>query len=99
MDGVDLAAFGGEPSVLGVMPRSLAALLRLSHGSIPSCGGPIDGDPVVGAQRRHPLAGPAIAMAGDEAVAVEDARDEIVIGDAARACRTAAMMSGEVLLR
>ena len=37
---------------------------------------------MVGAQRRHTLAGPTIAMAREELVAVQNARNEIVIGDA-----------------
>ena len=36
---------------------------------------------VVGAHRRDALAGPAIAVARDKAVAVEDAGEQIVIGD------------------
>ena len=36
---------------------------------------------VMGAQRCDAFSRPAIAMAGDEAVSVEDARDDIVIGD------------------
>ncbi len=35
----------------------------------------------MGAHRRHALAGPSIAVAGDEAVAVEDACNQIVTGD------------------
>ncbi len=42
---------------------------------------PVDGNPVMRSQRRHPLAGPAIAMAGGQPVPVEDAGDQIIVGD------------------
>ena len=47
-----------------------------------ACSGAPGRNMMVGAQGRHALAGPAIAVAGDELVAVQNARNEIVVGDA-----------------
>src|SRR5215210_671367 len=41
----------------------------------------VDGDAVMRTQRRDPLTGPAIAIARDQSVPVQDAGDEIIIGD------------------
>src|SRR5262249_9625711 len=41
----------------------------------------VDGDAVIGAQRGDTLARPAIAIAGHQPVPVQDAGDEIVVGD------------------
>ena len=45
-------------------------------------GGAVDRDPMMGSQRRDPVPGPAIAVAGDQPVAVQQPRDQIVAGDA-----------------
>ena len=54
---------------------------------------------MMGAQRGDAFAGPPVAMAGDEAIPVQDAGDEVVIGDQYKLRRTAAIRSAEVLLR
>src|SRR5262245_62594890 len=41
----------------------------------------VDGDAVIGAQRGDTLARPAIAIAGHQPIPVQDAGDEIVVGD------------------
>jgi transposase InsO family protein len=67
--------------VFAVTPTTEAARVRLSQGSNAVLGRAIDGDPVAAAHRSHALASPAIAVAGHEAVAVEDDGDDIVLGD------------------
>src|SRR5271166_288839 len=42
---------------------------------------PIDGDRVVGAQRGHPPAGPAVTIASDKAISIKNAGDQIIVGD------------------
>jgi hypothetical protein len=53
---------------------------------------------MVRSQRGDALAGPTIAVAGFETVAIEKASDQVVAGDQ-RQLRTASMISAGVLLR
>jgi hypothetical protein len=66
---------------LGATRTTRAALLRLSQGSFPTLGRFVDRDVVVRAQRGDALARPAVTMACDEAVSVEDAGDDVIAGD------------------
>ena len=81
MHGFNLIRFGGEPEGLSrdayvaggfaqVEPRFLSVGRRTE-----------DRNPVVRSQRGDPFARPAIAMASQESIAVEDAGNQIVIGD------------------
>ena len=67
--------------VFGVICMSRAALLRLSQGSIPIFGWLVHWNAVMRAQRGDALTCPAVAVTRDEAIPVEDAGDDIVIGD------------------
>ena len=81
MQGIDLTCFSGKPERLGrdaEQPRRLTEVEIRFH---PVLRRPIDRDRVVGAQRGHPLAGPAVAIAGDKAISIEDAGDQIIVGD------------------
>ena len=69
-------------SVLGLMPSNSAARVRFSQDFDAVRGGTPHRNAMMGAQRRHTLTGPAIAVAREELVAVQNARNEIVIGDA-----------------
>ena len=81
MDGFDLAGFGREPQRLGRDLQELRGVAEVEPGLDPVVGGLEHRDAVVRPHRGDALAGPAIAVAGLEAVAVEDAGDQIVIGD------------------
>ena len=72
--------FSGEPKCLGADAEKLAALVRLSQVRA-VIGGPIDRDMVMRPERRHTLAGPAIAVAGDKLFRLRMPAIEIVIGD------------------
>jgi hypothetical protein len=81
VDGLDLTGFGGQTERLGrnlqefgglaeIEPGLDAVLCRLEHR-----------DPVVRPQGGDALAGPAVAVARLEAVAVEQTCDQIIAGD------------------
>jgi hypothetical protein len=82
VDGLDLPAFGGEPQRLGADAEQLGRPGQVQPGFDAVRGGAPHRNAMVGAQRRHTLTGPAIAVAREELVAVQNARNEIVIGDA-----------------
>ena len=81
MECLDLTSFHRAPEcfrcylkkprgIVEVKPRFDSVVSRL-----------IDGDAVIGAQRGDTLARPAIAIAGHQPIPVQDAGDEIVVGD------------------
>src|SRR4249920_3033867 len=82
MEGVSLPAFGGEPERLLADAEELGRPGQVQPGFDAVCGRAPHRDAMVGAQRRPTLAGPTIAMTREELVAVQNARNEIVIGDA-----------------
>ena len=82
VDGFDLAVLGYPSERLG---RDLKECGRPGQVEpwLDAVGGrAVDRDSMMGSQRRHPLPGPAIAVAGNQPVAVQQPRDEIVAGDA-----------------
>jgi len=81
MDPEDLAGFCRAPECLGGDVEKLRGLVQLQPGFDLVFRRLMYGDAVMRAQRRHPFAGPAIAIARDEAIPVQDAGDEIVMGD------------------
>ena len=68
-------------SVLGVTSPESAATAQVQPGLDAVFGWSVDGNAVVRPQGRDAFAGPAVAMAGDKAIPVEDAGDQIIIGD------------------
>jgi hypothetical protein len=84
-------------SVFWLMPRNSAARVRFSRFDAVRGGAP-HRNAMVGAQRCHTLAAPAIAVASEELVAVgmPTMRSSLAMRTSSR---TAAMISGEVLLR
>jgi hypothetical protein len=81
MDRFDLPGLGRPSQRLRRDLEELRGLAEVEPWLDPVLGRLEHRDPVVGAHRRDALAGPSIAVAGDKAVAVEDAGDQIVIGD------------------
>src|ERR1700716_553221 len=77
----DLARFRRDPKRFGRDAKQPGGFAQVEIWLDSILCRPVDGYPVVGAQRGHSLAGPAVAIAGDKAVPVESARDQIVIGD------------------
>ena len=82
MDRFDLAGLGRPSQRLRRDVEELRGLLEVEPWLDPALGRLEHRDTVVGAHRRDALAGPSVAVASDEAVAVEDAGDQIVTGDA-----------------
>ncbi len=83
---VDLAFFSGESECLGRNAEKPRRRAQVQPWFDPFCLRPIDRNLVVRPQRRHPLAGPAVAMVCGQPVPVEDAGNEIVIGDEIGRC-------------
>ena len=81
MDGFDLAGFGRQPERLGRDLQELCGVAEVEPGLDPVLGGLEHRDVVVRAHGCDALAGPAIAVARLEAVAVEEAGNQIVAGD------------------
>src|SRR6185436_1266243 len=82
VDGVDLAAFSGEPQCLLADAEKLGRPGQVQPRFDAVHGGWPDRNAMVGTQRRYAFAGPAITVAGAKIVAVENACNEIVVGDA-----------------
>src|ERR1700722_5577089 len=81
MDGFDLAAFSGQAERLGRDLQELCGVAKVEPGFDPVIGGAAYREGGVGAERCDALAGPAIAVARLEAVAVEEAGNQIVADD------------------
>jgi hypothetical protein len=81
MDPTDLAGFCRAPERLGGDVKKLGGFVQLQPGFNPVFGRLMHWDALMRAQRRHPFAGPAIAIARDEAIPVKDAGNEVVIGN------------------
>ena len=98
MQGVDLTCFSGKPERLGRDAEQPCPLTEVEIRFHPVLRRPIDGDRVVGAQRGHPPAGPAVTIASDKAISIKMPAIKSSLAISTR-WRTAAMMSGAVLLR
>ena len=83
---VDLTSFCGDPE----RPRRYAdqrrGLTEIEPGFDAVLRRSIHGDPVARPQRGYPLPGPSVTVAGLDAIAIEDAGDDVVLGDQGRAC-------------
>ena len=80
MNCLDLATLRCQPERLGCDTEKACSVAEVQPRLDPIIGGLVDGDAVMRAQRRNPLTGPAIAIARDQSVPVQDAGDEIIIG-------------------
>jgi hypothetical protein len=81
MDCLDLSGFRGKPQRLGRNLEKLCGVAQVEPWLYPVLGGLEHRDAIVRPRRCHTLAGPSVAIAGLQAVAVEDAGDQVVIGD------------------
>ena len=94
----DLARFGGEPKRLRCDAEQTRRLVQVKPWLVPIRRRPEDRDLVMRPERGDPLTCPAIAVAGQQAVPVEDAGNQIIIGDENQ-LPDGGEMSAEVLLR
>jgi hypothetical protein len=81
MDCLDLSGFRGKPQRLGRNLEKLRGVAQVEPWLYPVLGGLEHRDAIVRPHRCHTLAGPSVAIAGLQAIAVEDAGDHVVIGD------------------
>src|SRR5258705_19652 len=81
MDCLDLPGFRGKPQRLGRNLEKLRGVAQVEPWLYPVLGGLEHRDAIVRPHRCHTLAGPSVAIAGLQAIAVEDAGDHVVIGD------------------
>ena len=81
MNGGDLTAFGRQPERLGADAEMRGRLGQVEPGLDPVRGGSVDWNMMVGTQRRDTLPRPAITVAGYKLIPIQEAGDEIVIGD------------------
>src|SRR5258706_1853336 len=77
----DLARFGGEPKRPRCNAEQTGRLVQIKPWLVPIWRRPKDRDLMMRPERADPLPCPAIAVAGHQAVPVEDAGDQIIIGD------------------
>src|SRR6266446_5593724 len=75
----DLARFSGEPKRLRCNAEQTRRLVQIKPWLVPIRRRPKDRDLMMRPERGDPLPCPAIAVAGHQAVPVEDAGDQIVI--------------------
>src|ERR1700676_101348 len=81
MTSIDLARFSGEPKRLRCDAEQTRRLVQIEPWLVPIRRRPKDRDLMMRPERGDPLPCPAIAVAGHQAVPVEDAGDQIIIGD------------------
>jgi hypothetical protein len=77
----DFARFGGEPERLRCNAEQTRRLVQIRPWLVSIRRRPKDRDRMMRPERADPLPCPAIAVAGHQAVPVEDAGDQIIIGD------------------
>src|SRR5258705_12195877 len=77
----DLARFDGEPERLRCNAEQTRRLVQIKPWLVPIWRWPKDRDLMMRPERADPLPCPAIAVAGHQAVPVEDAGNQIIIGD------------------
>lgn len=78
---LDLTRFCGEPERLRRDPEEARGLAQIEPRLVPVGSWPKHRDLVVRPEGGDPFPGPAVAMPGRQAVAVEDACNQIIIGD------------------
>src|SRR4030081_3106737 len=77
----DFARFGGEPERLRCNAEQTRRLVQIKPWLVPIWRRPKNRDLMMRPERADPLPCPAIAVAGHQAVPVEDAGDQLVVGD------------------
>src|ERR1700692_2061537 len=77
----DLAGFGGEPKRLRCNAEQTRSLVQIKPWLVPVWRRPKNRDLMMGPEGGDPLPCPAMAVAGHQAVPVEDAGDQVIIGD------------------
>src|SRR5258708_38865092 len=92
----DLARFGGEPKRLRCNADQTRRLVQIKPWLVPIPRRPKDRDLMMRPERADPLPSPAIAVAGHQAVPVEDAGDQITILDENQLADGAAHVGGDV---
>ena len=81
MSPFDFARFGGEPKRLRCNAEQTRRLVQIKPWLVAIWRRPKDRDLMMRPERGDPLPCPAIAVAGDQAIPVEDAGNQIIIGD------------------
>lgn len=81
MAGIDRPGFGGEAQRLRRDLQELRGIAQIEPRLSATFVGLEDWDAIAGAQGRDALAGPPMAVTGLETIAVENARNQIVVGD------------------
>src|SRR5258705_7387135 len=81
MDCLDLSGFRGKPQRLGRNLQKLRGVAQVEPWLYPVLGWLEHWDAIVRPHRCHTLAGPPVAIAALQAIAVEDAGDQVVISD------------------
>src|ERR1700731_2118626 len=81
MTSIDLARFGSEPKRLRCDAEQTRRLVQIEPWLVPIRRRPKGRALMMRPGRGGPLPCPAIAVAGHQAVPVEDAGDQIIIGD------------------
>ncbi|MER8602128.1 hypothetical protein NKH09_30685 [Mesorhizobium sp. M1339] len=81
MNAFDLARLGGEPEGLRGNAEKARRLVQVKPWLFAVGRWPEDRDRMMRPVRGDPFAGPSIAVAGHQSIAVEDAGNQIIIGD------------------
>jgi hypothetical protein len=81
MGRVDFTRFGGKAEHFGADVQKSGCLCEIEPGFDAIGSGTIDRNPVMRPERRHALARPTIAVAGDNFVSIQNTGDEIVAGE------------------
>ncbi|WP_292176116.1 hypothetical protein [Mesorhizobium sp.] len=81
MNAFDLARLGGEPEGLRCNAEKARRLVQVKPRLFAVRRWPEDRDLMMRPVRGDPLACPSIAVAGHQSIAVEDAGNQIIIGD------------------
>jgi hypothetical protein len=98
MDCLDLSGFRGQPQRLGRNPQKLRGVAQVEPWFYPALGWLEHRDAIVRSHRCHTLARPSVAIAGLQAIAIEDAGYQVVVA-MSTSWRTAVITSADVLFR
>ncbi len=81
MDRIDLPRFGSQPERLGADVKKCRRLSEVEPRFETVCRRTINRDPIVGSKSGNALTRPSIAVAGPQLVSVQNACNEVVIGN------------------
>ena len=81
MDRIDLPRFGSQPERLGADVKKCRCLSKVEPRFDTVCSRTINRDPMVGSQSSDALTRPSIAVTGPQFVSIENACNQVVIGD------------------